>query len=68
MPGAVTVPEPEPDLVTVRVLEVIVKAAFTDLEAVMETVQVPVPEHPEPDHPPKTEPAEGEAERVTEVP
>ena len=45
-----------------------VNVAVTFLSWVMETVQVPVPEHPSPDQPVKVEPAKAEAVKVTDVP
>jgi len=62
----VTVPSPDPALVTVRV-KAGLKVAVTVMFAVMVTVHVPVPEQPPPLHPAKLEPAAGEAVRVTEV-
>ena len=43
------------------------KLAVTDLAAVIETVQVPVPEQL-PDQPVKVEPEEATAVRITDVP
>jgi hypothetical protein len=45
-----------------------VKVAVTDVAAVTDTTQVPVPEHPPPVHPVKVEPVEGVAVSVTLVP
>ena len=63
----VIVPEPVPDLETVRGYVFKVNAAFAVLLEFIVTVQLPVPEQA-PDQPEKVEPAEGEAVRVTEVP
>ena len=46
----------------------LVNSAVTDLLAVIETVQVPVPEQPSPDQPVKVEPEAGLAVRATDVP
>jgi hypothetical protein len=46
----------------------VLKLAVTDLLAVIETVQVPVPEQPSPDQPVKVEPPEAVAVRLTDVP
>jgi hypothetical protein len=46
----------------------VLKLAVTDLLAVMETTQVPVPEQPSPDQPVKVEPLAAAAVRVTDVP
>ena len=62
-----TVPEPVPDRLTVRVTGSNENVAVTDLACVMVTVQVPVPEQ-SPDHPVKPEPVAGVAVRVTLVP
>jgi hypothetical protein len=62
-----TVPEPVPDLLTVKVTGRSENVAVTDLAWVMPTVQVPVPEQ-SPDHPVKLEPGAGVAVRVTLVP
>ena len=45
-----------------------VNCAVTDVAAVMDTTQVPVPEQPPPDHPVKVDPVDGVAVRVTDVP
>ena len=53
-----TVPDPVPDFVTVKLYAVdvdVLKAAVIDFAAVIVTVQVPVPEHP-PDQPEKVDP------------
>ena len=42
--------------------------AVTDVAAVIDTTQVPVPEQPPPDHPVKVEPVDGVAVKVTLVP
>ena len=63
-----TEPAPFPDLETLRLNVWSVKVAVTDVAAVIDTTQVPVPEHPLPDQPVKVEPVEGVAVRVTEVP
>ena len=63
----VTVPEPVPDFVTVRIYKIL-KVAVTFLAWVMETVQVPVPEHPSPDQPAKLESEAAEAVKITLVP
>jgi hypothetical protein len=60
----VTVPEPVPFFVTVKVTGVAVKVAVTEAAAV--TAHVPVPEHA-PLQPAKVEPAAGAAVRVTTV-
>ena len=64
----VTVPEPAPDLTTVKVYEVglIAKVAVTDLAASMVTEQEPEPEHAPPQLE-KVEPIEATAVRVMEV-
>ena len=62
-----TVPEPVPVMVPVRVYWSLWKVAVTDLLAVMVTIQVPVPEQA-PDQPAKVEPASGLAVKTTEVP
>lgn len=64
----VTVPEPVPDFETASAVALEVKVAVTLLAAVIETVQVPVPEQPSPDHPLNTDPTEAAALSVTEVP
>ena len=63
----VTVPEPVPDLLTVRE-NVGTKVAVTATSEVRATVQVPVPEQAEPLQPAKAEPAAGAAVRVTVAP
>ena len=64
-----TVPEPDPDLATVRVnVETVLNVAVTDLAWSMDTTHVPVPEHPAPDQPVNAEPDEAEAARVTGIP
>jgi hypothetical protein len=63
----VTVPVPVPVLVTFRVWVTAVKVALTERVAVIETVQVPVPEQ-SPLHPAKVEPDAAVAVRVTVVP
>ena len=45
---------------------VLAKVALTDFAAVIDTVQVPVPEHP-PDQPEKTDPLFAKAAKVTDV-
>src|SRR5262245_22267231 len=69
MPGGfeLTVPEPVPDRLTLKVTGRSVNVALTDLAWVMLTVQVPVPEQ-SPDHPKKLEPVAGVAVRVTLFP
>ena len=62
-----TVPVPVPVLLTFRVWVTAVNAAVTDRLAVIETVQVPVPEQ-SPLHPAKTDPDVAAAVKVTEVP
>ena len=69
-----TVPDPVPDFVTVKLFVVVsavdvdvLKAAVTDFAAVIVTVQVPVPEHP-PDQPEKVDPLVGEDATVTDFP
>jgi len=69
----VTLPLPMPRMLTMfcmvteRVKVCTVKDAVTDLAAVMDTVQVPVPEHA-PLQPVKVEPPAGLAVKVTDVP
>jgi len=63
-----TEPEPTPPLLTVKVSVCRVNCAVTDVAAVTETTQVPVPEQPLPDHPVKVDPVEGVAVSVTLVP
>src|SRR5215471_15292 len=62
-----TVPEPVPDSVTVKVSGNSVNVAVTALAWVMLTVQVPVPEQA-PDQPVKLDPVPAVAVSVTEVP
>jgi len=64
----VTVPDPVPDFVTVKLYAVVAKDAVTVVAAFIVTVQVPVPEHPPPDQPVKVDPLFGEAVKVTDVP
>ena len=63
-----TDPDPFPDFETLRLNVCSVKVAVTDVAAVTETTQVPVPEQPLPDHPVKVDPVDGVAVKVTEVP
>jgi hypothetical protein len=63
-----TEPEPTPPLLTVKVSVCSVKVAVTDVAAVTDTTQVPVPEHPPPVHPVKSELTSGVAVKVTTVP
>ena len=62
----VTVPDPVPDFVTVK-LYTGIKCARTAVAAVMVTVQTPVPEHA-PDQPEKVDPLVAKAVKVTDVP
>lgn len=62
----VTVPVPDPEWVTMSVFCTSVKVAVTDLAAVIDTVQVPVPEQA-PDQPVKLEPFTGVAVKTTEA-
>ena len=62
----VTVPDPVPDFVTVK-LYTGIKVARTAVAAVMVTVQKPVPEHA-PDQPEKVYPLFADAVKVTDVP
>lgn len=62
-----TLPEPVPDLLTVKVTGRNENVAVTDLAWVMLTMQVSVPEQ-SPDHPVKPEPAAGVAVSATVVP
>jgi len=64
----VTEPEPLPLLETFTLNVCRVNWAVTEVAAVIDTTQVPVPPQPPPDHPVKLEPVEGVAVRVTEVP
>ena len=63
-----TDPDPFPDFETLRLNVCSVKVAVTDVAAVIETTQVPVPEQPPPDHPVKVDPVDGVAVKVTLVP
>ena len=66
-----TVPDPEPDFVTVKLYAVdgdVLKTAVTDFASVIVTVQVPVPEHPPPNQPVKVYPLFAEAVKVSDVP
>ena len=63
----VTVPASVTDFVTVKLYKGI-KVAVTDVAAVIDTVQVPVPEHPLPDQPEKVDPLVAEAVKVTDFP
>ena len=63
----VTVPAPVTDFVTVK-LYTGIKVAATDVAAVIDTVQVPVPEHPPPNQPVKVYPLFAEAVKVSDVP
>ena len=62
-----TLPEPEPNLLTVNVTGRSENVADTDLACVMLSVQVPVPEQA-PDQPLKPEPLAGVTVSVTLVP
>ena len=64
----VTVPDPVPDFVMVKLYAVVAKDAVTDVAVFIVTVQVPVPEHPPPDQPVKVYPLFGDAVKVTAVP
>jgi hypothetical protein len=66
----VTVPEPDPVLLTWRagLPPVDANVAVTLVAALMVTVQVPVPEQPPPDQPVNVEPASPSAASVPEVP
>jgi hypothetical protein len=64
----VTVPDPVPDFVTVKLYAVVAKFAVTDVVAVIDTVQAPVPEHPPPDQPVKVYPLFAEAVKATAFP
>ena len=71
IPGAgleLTEPVPAPLFETLSVSVMSVNCAVTDIAAVTDTTQVPVPEQPLPDHPVKVEPVEGVAVSVTESP
>ena len=63
-----TEPVPVPLFETLSVSVMSVNCAVTDIAAVTDTTQVPVPEQPLPDHPVKVEPVEGVAVSVTESP
>jgi hypothetical protein len=63
-----TEPVPVPVLDTVSENVCRVNCADTEVAAVTDTTQVPVPEHPPPDHPVKVEPVAGVAVSVTDVP
>jgi hypothetical protein len=63
----VIVPAPATDSVTVK-LYTGIKVAATDVAAVMDTVQVPVPEQPPPDQPEKTDPLFAKAVKATAFP
>jgi hypothetical protein len=63
----VTVPVPAPAFVSVRLKVCNVNVAVTDCAALMVTTQEAVPVHA-PLHPVKTEPADGVAVSVTDVP
>ena len=63
----VTVPVPVPVLLTIRFWAAAVNMAVTERFAVIETVQVPLPEHA-PLQPAKAEPPAADAVKVTEVP
>ena len=64
----VTVPLPDPVLLTESVKVCTLKVAVTDVAAFMVTEHVPVPEHPPPLQPAKVEPPAGAAVSVTDVP
>jgi len=64
----VTVPDPVPDFVTVKLYAVVAKDAVTVVAAFIVTVQVPVPEHPPPDQPVKVDPLVAKAVKVTDFP
>ena len=63
-----TEPVPVPVLDTVSEKVCRVNCAVTEVPAVTDTTQVPVPEHPTPVQPVKVEPVDGVAVKVTEVP
>ena len=63
-----TVPDPVPDFVTVKLYKFVAKVAATDFAAVIVTVQVPVPEQPPPDQPEKVDPLFVKAVKVTDFP
>jgi hypothetical protein len=64
----VTVPLPDPDLLTDSVNVCTLKVAVTDVAAFIVTEQVPVPEQPPPLQPAKVDPPAGLAVSVTDVP
>ena len=64
----VTVPLPDPVLLTESVNVCTLKVAVTDVAAFIVTEQVPVPEQPPPLQPAKVEPPAGAAVSVTDVP
>jgi len=64
----VTVPPPAPDLDAASAKDCCMKAAVTEVAAVIVTVQEAVPVQPPPLQPVKVEPAAGAAVRVTTVP
>jgi len=64
----VTVPLPDPVLLTKSVNVCTLKVAVTDVAAFMVTEHVPVPEHPPPLQPANVEPPAGAAVSVTDVP
>ena len=63
-----TDPDPFPLLETFRLNVCSVNCAVTEVAAVTDTMQVPVPEHPPPDQPVNVEPVAGVAVSVTDVP
>ena len=63
-----TEPVPVPVLDTVSEKVCRVNCAVTEVAAVTDTTQVPVPEQPPPDQPVKVEPVAGVAVSVTDVP
>jgi hypothetical protein len=64
----VTVPDPVPDFVTAKLYTDVAKVAVTDVAAVIDTLQVPVPEHPPPNQPVKVYPLFDQAVKVSDVP
>ena len=64
----VTEPVPVPAFETVSEKVCRVNCADTEVAAVTDTTQVPVPEQPPPDQPVKVEPVVGVAVSVTDVP
>jgi hypothetical protein len=64
----VTVPPPDPVLLTESVKVCTLKVAVTDVAAFIVTAHVPVPEQPPPLQPAKVEPPAGAAVSVTTVP